>query len=248
MDSATGHYLLGNGYRAYNPVLMRFNRPDNLNPFGEGGLNAYAYCAGDPVNRSDPTGHIFLARRMLGIGRPKISRTPKAPVERAQKVWREEYNEPWATNRASKKFWELESAPEQSLFSRATDVISLNGVTNEMGVPPMIYDQLMDANGRFLALAKDKLQRAIKYDRRASEQLFNMAMSQPTPIEATRFIEHNARFKKARYDIARLNHYAMLAIRAGRQPGLRGGLSYLADNIRYLPRHPWYHRNGQERL
>ncbi|EGH06721.1 YD repeat-containing protein, partial [Pseudomonas savastanoi pv. glycinea str. race 4] len=24
-DPATGHYLLGNGYRAYNPVLMRFN-------------------------------------------------------------------------------------------------------------------------------------------------------------------------------------------------------------------------------
>ncbi|WP_163014306.1 RHS repeat-associated core domain-containing protein, partial [Pseudomonas viridiflava] len=50
-DPVTGHYLLGNGYRAYNPVLMRFNSPDSLSPFGKGGLNAYAYCAGDPVNR-----------------------------------------------------------------------------------------------------------------------------------------------------------------------------------------------------
>ncbi|GAB7531541.1 hypothetical protein PS3A_39530 [Pseudomonas sp. 3A(2025)] len=58
-DPATGHYLLGNGYRAFNPVLMRFNSPDNLSPFGEGGLNAYAYCVGDPVNRVDSTGHIW---------------------------------------------------------------------------------------------------------------------------------------------------------------------------------------------
>lgn len=60
LDDITGHYLLDNGYRAYNPVLMRFNSPDSLSPFGEGGLNAYAYCAGDPVNRSDPSGHGFL--------------------------------------------------------------------------------------------------------------------------------------------------------------------------------------------
>ncbi|MNV47648.1 hypothetical protein D3C71_1395230 [compost metagenome] len=52
-------YLLGNGYRAYNTVLMRFHSPDSWSPFGEGGLNAYMYCVGDPVNASDPTGHVF---------------------------------------------------------------------------------------------------------------------------------------------------------------------------------------------
>lgn len=56
-DPVTGWYLLGNGYRAFNPVLMRFNSPDSWSPFGEGGLNAYGYCVGDPVNRNDPTGH-----------------------------------------------------------------------------------------------------------------------------------------------------------------------------------------------
>ncbi|MCQ2991216.1 RHS repeat-associated core domain-containing protein [Pseudomonas tremae] len=57
-DPVTGHYLLGNGYRAYNPVLMRFNSPDSLSPFGEGGLNAYGYVGGDPVGFGDETGHM----------------------------------------------------------------------------------------------------------------------------------------------------------------------------------------------
>lgn len=54
-DSATGCYFLGS-YRMYNPRLMRFHSPDSASPFGEGGLNGYAYCGGDPVNRVDPTG------------------------------------------------------------------------------------------------------------------------------------------------------------------------------------------------
>ena len=58
-DPVTGHYLLGNGYRAFNPVLMRFNSSDSWSPFGDGGLNAYAYCAGDPINKHDPSGHMF---------------------------------------------------------------------------------------------------------------------------------------------------------------------------------------------
>ncbi|WP_434655129.1 RHS repeat-associated core domain-containing protein [Pseudomonas sp. R3-56] len=57
-DPVTGHYSLGSGYRVFNPVLMRFNSPDSLSPFGDGGLNAYGYCAGDPINWTDPTGHI----------------------------------------------------------------------------------------------------------------------------------------------------------------------------------------------
>ncbi len=57
LPEPTGHYLLGS-YRLYNPGLQRFLSPDSLSPFGKGGLNAYAYCLGDPINRMDPTGHI----------------------------------------------------------------------------------------------------------------------------------------------------------------------------------------------
>lgn len=68
-DPVTGHYLLGQGYRAFNPVLMRFNSPDSLSPFAEGGINAYGYCGGDPINRVDPTGHFFSkVARLLNRG------------------------------------------------------------------------------------------------------------------------------------------------------------------------------------
>ncbi|MCJ8205290.1 RHS repeat-associated core domain-containing protein [Pseudomonas sp. RGM2987] len=50
-------YLLGRGYRVYNPNLMRFHSPDSYSPFGEGGTNPYAYCLGNPVALRDPTGH-----------------------------------------------------------------------------------------------------------------------------------------------------------------------------------------------
>ncbi|WP_420794027.1 RHS repeat-associated core domain-containing protein [Pseudomonas kurunegalensis] len=70
-ESATGYYLLGNGYRAFNPVLMRFHSPDSLSPMGAGGLNCYAYCGGDPVNNTDPTGHIRLPSIRLKAGNAK---------------------------------------------------------------------------------------------------------------------------------------------------------------------------------
>lgn len=56
-DMRSGLYPLGQGYRWYSPALMRFNSPDNLSPFKEGGLNTYAYALNDPVNLFDPGGH-----------------------------------------------------------------------------------------------------------------------------------------------------------------------------------------------
>ncbi|WP_422631717.1 RHS repeat-associated core domain-containing protein [Pseudomonas farsensis] len=55
-ELSSGCYPLGNGYRMYNTRLMRFHSPDELSPFLEGGINAYMYCGGDPVNNKDESG------------------------------------------------------------------------------------------------------------------------------------------------------------------------------------------------
>ncbi|WP_295474926.1 RHS repeat-associated core domain-containing protein [uncultured Pseudomonas sp.] len=71
--------LLGHGYRAYNPALMRFHSPDNRSPFAEGGLNAYAYCRGDPLNRTDPSGHGSLFDPLLRHFTTASSKAVKVP-------------------------------------------------------------------------------------------------------------------------------------------------------------------------
>ena len=59
-DTGSECYLLGCGHhRPYSPTLGMFLAPDTASPFGAGGLNTLAYCAGDPINRSDPSGHFW---------------------------------------------------------------------------------------------------------------------------------------------------------------------------------------------
>ncbi|WP_190727079.1 RHS repeat-associated core domain-containing protein [Pseudomonas typographi] len=58
-EPTAGLYLPGNGCRAYSPTLGCFLHPDAHSPFGQGGLNTYSYCAGDPVNRHDRNGAYF---------------------------------------------------------------------------------------------------------------------------------------------------------------------------------------------
>ncbi len=38
-DPVLGNYHLGNGYRMYSPALRRFTAPDDMSPFGKGGIN-----------------------------------------------------------------------------------------------------------------------------------------------------------------------------------------------------------------
>lgn len=76
-DTQNRLYALGKGYRSYNPALMRFVAPDSLSPFAKGGSNAYAYCAGDPINYLDPTGHAptvnQLTQARLRLKKPETS-------------------------------------------------------------------------------------------------------------------------------------------------------------------------------
>jgi len=68
LDAGSGCYLMGAGHhRPYSPSLGMFLAPDRASPFGVGGLNTLAYCAGDPINRSDPSGH-FWKWIVAGVG------------------------------------------------------------------------------------------------------------------------------------------------------------------------------------
>ena len=58
-DKATGYQFLGNGYRAYNPILHRFMQMDDISysPFGKGGINGYVFGNNNPIMNFDPSGH-----------------------------------------------------------------------------------------------------------------------------------------------------------------------------------------------
>ncbi|QLJ17014.1 RHS repeat-associated core domain-containing protein [Pseudomonas putida] len=79
-DTGPGCYFLGDGYRGFGPVLMRFNKPDSISPFGAGGVNAYSYCGGDPINRDDPSGHMWFLINAPSLLRRFILRRISVPT------------------------------------------------------------------------------------------------------------------------------------------------------------------------
>ena len=94
IEPQTLGYLLGNGYRLYSPELMRFLAPDNLSPFDEGGMNPFAYCHGDPLNYTDPTGHVTI-QGITSVSRRKIeifSTMPKKQWLNNQEIFNQSGN------------------------------------------------------------------------------------------------------------------------------------------------------------
>ena len=67
-DNETEFYYLLNRY--YYPEICRWISPDSseyLDAESINGLNLYAYCGNDPINRFDPSGHAFISV-LVGLG------------------------------------------------------------------------------------------------------------------------------------------------------------------------------------
>ncbi len=64
----TGWQFLGQGYRAYNPLLHRFLSSDSASPFGQGGVNRYIFGHNNPIGYFDPSGHMPMVLKEFTIG------------------------------------------------------------------------------------------------------------------------------------------------------------------------------------
>lgn len=123
-EAQTGWYLLGNGYRAFNPLLMRFHSPDSLSPFAEGGLSAYTYCLGDPISWSDPTGHIPVIGKLAKTVFSRVADAGTGAVV--------------ATSRATSSVTEATAVAASGTSSAANKSLSLVGSAAETRVAPKL--------------------------------------------------------------------------------------------------------------
>ncbi len=143
-DPVMGGYLLGNGYRNYSPELQRFHTPDSLSPFEAGGINAYIYCEGDPINAADPSGHGRILKFFRNIFSRKSSLKKSSSLKNvsgdvaASSSLLKKSKSTSALNSAPKGVSKTISAPSTSKnvrFKNSTPVNTINNPASAGKVP-----------------------------------------------------------------------------------------------------------------
>lgn len=174
IDLLTGNYALGNGHRFFNPVLMRFNSPDSLSPFGAGGVNGYCYCQGDPINYSDPSGQTPQIKSMKPKPPPLQIQQPSKPGLLA--TARQSLTEgplPPETYSPPRQHIQ-QNVPKNSLFGR-----SVRGVNANLGSHGDNNLTLQKAD-LYVSLAQSPLSETSKFFNSGLDW-FQSAIAQPSP-------------------------------------------------------------------
>jgi len=207
-DAVTGHYLLGNGYRAFNPVLMRFNSPDSLSPFGKGGTNSYAYCLGDPINKYDSSGRSpneilagILNFMRSAKRKPNISSTyksgPETLFETATKTTTHTTNKQWVTMESYGEQWRTVTTPVHRKLNKNGEYWSTQTqITNSQG--KQLYYKHVNSDGDFINIQTRISGRNNRSFMRATPNLQELAY-QKTPGQQLQNLYNN--FSMPKIDI-----------------------------------------------
>ena len=156
-DSATMLYLLGSGYRGYSTALLRFISSDSYSPFEKGGINAYAYCGAEPINRSDSSGESWSrVVRLIRMVQSAIAGRTLAPIARrrpyisaetlqqGQRALRHVNNEPlnaFLRSQRPPSYWESQLAYEdRALQNSISESQMTQRAFEESRIPPPSYE------------------------------------------------------------------------------------------------------------
>lgn len=180
-------YLLGNGYRAFNPRLMRFHSPDSLSPFGKGGLNAYAYCGGEPVMNSDPTGQsIWAVSRALQLLTERVTNAVSKVVGTTASVTKN------AVNSTASLIGSRTSGVSEALGRAKKSLIAITVGSEPFPVPPPRMTKLKTTSNPFVrprgyGHRPNQVRQQIKNAQQTNpgRSMLNTGQKQPTRYDAT---------------------------------------------------------------
>lgn len=128
LDPAIDGYMLGNGHRLVKTGLSRFTSPDALSPFDRGGNNSYVYCAGDPINKVDPSGRSFsllkwvrqkygyehLYKRAAGTITTEEDAKKYSFSSNERRAWKSHYNDLIDQNNSNLSKYEARTRPNHA--------------------------------------------------------------------------------------------------------------------------------------
>lgn len=150
-EAGTELYLLGNGHRAYCPLVRKFMQPDPLSPFGEGGLNSHAYCLNDPINMQDPSGSMPRLLKLIGVVGKSGNRGVRQLLESVNRTLISTMPAPSLVNSMSNRL-----ARELSLYQSSPKVFGKIARSADPGFMSRLhmkrdYKFIMDGGGEIIA-------------------------------------------------------------------------------------------------